>query len=303
MNRVGIRPRVRLKLTYVASLAAIVIALLLLTHHAPRRLIEAEMAATVVLLLFGGGAIDVLADQAERSEPLAPLIAIVGTDGSGKSTLSKDMRAAFSVGRDVEVCYLGLGSGELGNRIKQWPLIGAWLERKLSKKAGQTRSKDQKIPGLPTALVVFAFSLIRLHRFRRVLALRRCGVTVITDRYPQTEIAGFYDGPGLSAGRAGSRLVAWLAGRERRLYEHMASYRPDIVLRLNVDADVAYLRKPDHKPGLLAEKVRVTPLLRFHGARIVDLDANADYRTVRRQAFDRVRSVLARADRAFRTAA
>jgi thymidylate kinase len=303
MDRGSLRLRARLKISYVAAIAALVIALLLLTHHAPRRVIELEMAGTVLLLLFGGGAIDPLADRAERSEPLAPLIAIVGTDGSGKSTLSADMRAALAAERNVEVCYLGLGSGELGNRIKQWPVIGAWLERKLTKKAGQARSKDAKIPGLPTALVVFAFSLIRLHRFRRMLKLRRRGVTVITDRYPQTEVPGFYDGPGLSAARASSPAVAWLAARERRLYEHMASYRPDVVLRLNVDADVAYMRKPDHKPGLLAEKVRVTPLLRFHGARIVDLDANADYKMVRRQAFERVRPVLARADRSFATAA
>lgn len=303
MDRGSFGLRARLKLSYVATLAALVIALLLLTHHAPRRVIEVEMAGTFVLLLFSGGAINTLADQAERSEPLAPLIAIVGTDGSGKSTLSRDMRTVFARDRMVEVCYLGLGSGELGNRIKQWPVIGAWLERKLARKAGQTRSREARIPGLPTALVVFAFSLIRLHRFRRMMALRRRGVTVITDRYPQTEVAGFYDGPGLSAARAGSRLVGWLAARERRMYEYMASYRPDVVLRLNVDADVAYLRKPDHKPGLLAEKVRVTPLLRFHGARIVDLDANAEYGMVRRQAFDHVRPVLARADRAFRKAA
>jgi thymidylate kinase len=150
---------------------------------------------------------------------------------------------------------------------------------------------------------VFGFSLLRLRRFRRVLALRREGVVVITDRYPQTEIAGFYDGPGLSAARAGSRLVGWLAARERRMYEWMASFHPDIVLRLNVDAETALARKPDHKPGLLREKVRVTPLLRFHGARIVDLDARASYADVRRQAFDRVRAVLARADRTFRSAA
>jgi thymidylate kinase len=297
------RPQTRLKLTYALSLVALIVAFFLLTHHAPRRWIELDIAVPVVLMLLGAGSIAALASEAERDERLAPLIAIVGCDGSGKSTLSSDMRAVLATERHAEVCYLGLGSGELGNRIKRWPLIGPAIERKLAKKAGQTRSTDKTIPGLPTALVVFAFSLLRLHRFRRVLALRRRGVTVITDRYPQTEVAGFYDGPGLSAARAGSRMIAWLAERERRMYEWMASYRPNIVLRLNVDADVAYLRKPDHKPGLLAEKVRVTPMLRFHGARIVDLDANADYRSVRRQAFERVRPVLARADRTFRAAA
>lgn len=295
--------RTRLRLVHALSLAALVVAFVLLTHHAPRRVIEAEMAVPVLLLLAGAGAIDELEDGRAKREKLAPLIAIVGCDGSGKSTLSADMQATLAAKRPTQVCYLGLGSGELGNRIKQWPVVGPAVERMLSRKASQTRSKDKAIPGLITALVVFAFSLLRLRRFHRVLALRRRGVTVITDRYPQTEVAGFYDGPGLSAARAGSRVVAWLADQERRMYEWMASFRPDIVLRLNVDAQTALARKPDHKPELLREKVRVTPLLQFHGARIADLDARAGYDIVRREAFDRVRPVLARADRTFQAAA
>jgi thymidylate kinase len=275
--------------------------LALFTQHSASHLIEVGVALPA-LLLAGATAIGARAETDDKGS-LAPLIAIVGCDGSGKSTLSADMRNVLAEHRRAEVCYLGLGSGEIGNRIRQWPIIGPAMERALARKAKQTRSKDKTIPGLLTALVVFGFSLLRLRRFRHVLALRRRGVTVITDRYPQTEVAGFYDGPGLSAARAGSPLVAWLAARERRIYEYMASHRPDIVLRLNVDVETAFRRKPDHKPALLAEKVRVTPLLRFQGARIVDLDATTDYEQVRDQAFERVRPVLRRADRAIRTAA
>ena len=302
MYRGWIQPRARLRLIFVLALVGLVIAFVLVMDQAPRRVIEAEMALPALLLLAGSRAIGARDDENDR-DGLAPLIAIVGCDGSGKSTLSTDMRNVLSEHRDAEVCYLGLGSGELGNRISRWPLIGPAIERRLARKAQQTRSKDKTIPGLFTALVVFGFSLLRLRRFRHVLALRRRGVTVITDRYPQTEVTGFYDGPGLSAARAGSPLIAWLAARERRMYEYMASYRPDIVLRLNVDAETALRRKPDHKPALLAEKVRVTPLLRFHGARIVDLDATAAYEKVRDQAFARVRRVLSRADRTIRTGA
>jgi thymidylate kinase len=302
MYRGWIQPRARVRLFLVLALVGLIIAFVLLAEHAPRRVIEAEMTLPALLLLAGGRSIDAL-DREDDGRTLAPLIAIVGCDGSGKSTLSTDMRDVLGEHRNAEVCYLGLGSGELGNRISRWPLIGPAIERKLARKAQQTRTKDKTIPGLFTALVVFGFSLLRLRRFRHVLALRRRGVTVITDRYPQTEVVGFYDGPGLSAARAGSPLVAWLAARERRMYEYMASYRPDIVLRLNVDAETALRRKPDHKPALLAEKVRVTPLLRFHGARIVDLDATADYAKVRNQAFARVRPILSRADRTIRAAA
>ena len=225
--------------------------------------------------------------------PLAPLIAIVGCDGSGKSTLAAAVMSSLAPRYQLAVCYLGLGSGTLGNRIRRWPLLGPPLERMLSKKARQTRTGTARIPGLPTALVVFGFSLLRYRRFRRVLALRQRGVAVLTDRYPQTEVAGLYDGPGLSAARAGTALVGWLAARERRLYERMASYRPSVVIRLNVDAATALARKPDHDPMLLAEKARVTPLLHFNGARIVDLDACAPFATVQAAAIQIAEQVLA----------
>lgn len=225
---------------------------------------------------------------------LAPLIAIVGCDGSGKSTLAADLAAVLrSGGRRVETGYLGLGSGAMGQRIAGVPLIGGAVERMLSGKARQTRSAAARIPGLPTALVVYALSLLRRRRFRRVLALRRAGVLVVTDRYPQIDVPGFYDGPGLSAARSGSPAVAWLAARERRMYAWMAGHHPTLVIRLDVDAATALLRKPDHDPALLAAKVAATPRLRFDGAAIVDIDARAPYPEVRRRALDSILAAIA----------
>ena len=223
----------------------------------------------------------------------APLIAIVGCDGSGKTTLTTDLLRVLGNERLVGTTYLGLGSGTLGARIRELPVIGAPIEKRLAKKAERTRSKEDRIPGLATALVVYGFSLLRRRRFRRALAMRDSGVTVITDRYPQVEVPGFYDGPGLSAAKADSPAVARLAARERRMYEWMASYRPTLVIRLNVDVETAAARKPDHDRALLARKVAATPLLRFGGAPIVDLDARAPYEQLRQQALDAVRAAIA----------
>jgi thymidylate kinase len=224
---------------------------------------------------------------------MGALIAIVGCDGSGKSTLAADVMPYLRKSHRAQLCYLGLRSGDIGNRIKSLKLIGPTVERFLSKKAGQARSKDSKIPDLGTALVLYGFSLLRLRRFRRMLALRRQGVIVVTDRYPQTEVAGFYDGPGLSAARAGSRLIASLAARERRMYDWMTGFLPDLVIRLNVDVDTAYARKPDHKLESLKNKVAVTPLLKFNGARILDLDSRNPYIEVRDAAFAAIDKTVA----------
>lgn len=208
---------------------------------------------------------------------LAPLVAIIGADGSGKSTLAADLATDFARVRPAQRVYLGLGSGELGHKIASLPLIGRLLGKRIEKKASTTRDPAARIPGTLTALVVYWFSRKRKARFDAMMALRRRGVLVITDRYPQVEIPGFYDGPGLSAARADSKMVRWLAKREARLYAEMAAELPTIVLRLNIDADTALARKPEHGRSLVEQKIAVTPLLQLGGARIVDIDASMDY--------------------------
>lgn len=208
---------------------------------------------------------------------LAPLIAIIGADGSGKTTLAKDLAADIGRERPAEYVYLGLGSGPIGHRIAALPLIGPLVAARIEKRAGRTRDPRDKIPGLLTALVVYWFSRKRMARFVSMMDLRRRGIVVITDRYPQVEIAGFYDGPGLSAARAESGPVRWLAAREARLYAEMAQHVPTLVLRLNIDADTALARKPEHGRELVERKIAVTPQLTFGGARIEEIDATMDY--------------------------
>ncbi len=209
----------------------------------------------------------------EKSE-LAPLISVVGSDGSGKTTVSEEVLDFVRRYGPAETAHLGLKSGDLGRAIKDFPLGGEVAERYLSRKAKQARSRKERIPGFFTALVIYVFSLFRLQRFKRMLDRRKHGVIIVTDRYPQVEVPGFYDGPGLSAARAEGWLVRWLADRERKKYEWMAAHRPDLVIRLNVDLNTAFARKPDHELEMLAQKIEATPRLSFGGAPIHDIDSN-----------------------------
>jgi thymidylate kinase len=215
----------------------------------------------------------VLAFDILKDDALAPLISIVGSDGSGKSTVSAEVLGFVRRYGVAETAYLGLKSGDMGQKIKTIPLIGQMTEAYLARKAAQARNRQSKIPGPMTALVIYTLSLVRISRFKRMLARRRDGIIIVTDRYPQTDVAGFYDGPGLSAARAEGRFVRWLAEKERAKYEWMAAHRPDLVIRLNVDVETAFARKPDHALEALRVKVEVTPKLRFGGAPIHDIDS------------------------------
>lgn len=231
-------------------------------------------------------------EMAHDDSALAPLIAIIGSDGAGKTTLAASLCSAMQ-DEGAAYAYLGLGSGTLALKIQAWPLIGPVLARRLTAKAKQARTKGERIPGVLTALVIYVFSKRRVRRFKQMLALREQAGLVICDRYPQLEIAGFYDGPGLSAARAGNQFTAWLAKREITLYQRMVSYRPTLVIRLNIDADTAFARKPDHNLALLRQKVEATPLLRFNGARIVEVDASQSQDQVQAQCMQLVRQVMA----------
>ena len=213
-------------------------------------------------------------NESSENIELAPLISVVGSDGAGKTTLSSEVLDFVRRYGPAETAHLGLKSGDIGRAIKEFPWGGEFAERYLSRKAKQARSKKETIPGFFTALVIYILSLARLQRFKRMLNRRRDGVIIVTDRYPQVEVPGFYDGPGLSAARAEGRLVRWLANRERKKYEWMAAYRPDLVIRLNVDLNTAFSRKPDHELDMLKQKIEATPKLSFGGAFIHDIDSN-----------------------------
>jgi hypothetical protein len=209
-------------------------------------------------------------------EPVAPLIAVVGSDGSGKSTLAADILAHIRKSRPAEMGYLGLGSGEQGRAIGRWPLIGAPLQRYLESVANTLRDPGATIPGTLAARYAMRRSKKRRARFDVLLDRRREGVTIVTDRYPQIEVPGLHDGP-ILAGKAGSAAVAQIQQRERALYAGMAIWVPTLVIRLNVDVDTVMARKPDHDRALIQRKVETVPLLKFNGAPIVDLDATMPY--------------------------
>ncbi|MDI2091452.1 nucleoside/nucleotide kinase family protein [Commensalibacter oyaizuii] len=211
---------------------------------------------------------------------LAPLIAFIGCDGSGKSTLSADITTMLNKQIPAQRCYLGQGSGYIGRKIRELKIIGPILDRVINKKAKTARTKGKKIPGLLTAIVIFAFSCVRFYHFQQMMRLRQKGIIVVTDRYPQTDVPGFYDGPGLSAAETQNWFISKLVKWEYKLYDRMASIKPDIIFRLNIDVDTAFYRKPDHDYALLQAKVEATHKLSFRGARMIDIDSTIPYKEV-----------------------
>lgn len=229
----------------------------------------------------------------QTAVPLPGVIAVIGCDGSGKTSLTHDLLAILRRNGPAERRYLGTVSGEMGDQIKRLPMIGIRFERYLAAKARRAQDMRKRLPGVSTAFVMYLFSLRRARHFREIIELSRRGIVVITDRFPQAEIPGFhYDGPGLSGARSNNWLVRKLAERERTIYEEMASHPPFLLIRLSVDLETALSRKPDHKPAELRDKIEVAPKLRFNGAHIVEVDASVTYPQVLAASVDAINKSL-----------
>jgi thymidylate kinase len=206
---------------------------------------------------------------------LGPMIAVIGCDGSGKSTVSEKIVIWANDYGPAATAHLGKQAGNVGRALTSLPLVGKLIGRFIGHKnfsLREPRAKN-KTPGILAAVVASIFTLRRVLRFRRMLALRRQGFIVITDRFPQLDCPNSFDGPVLSEAAQGSFFVRWLARQEREAFEWMTSYRPDLVIRLNIDLDTACARKPDHVRRKLQRKIEIVPLLKFNGAPIVEIDS------------------------------
>lgn len=207
------------------------------------------------------------------STKFPPVIAVIGCDGSGKSTVCEHLIGYVGRYGPVVRVHLGKQAGNVGRAASRLPLLGNLVRKEIEHNTKKIKAIKSRT-GLLPSLVISAFVVRRLLRFRRMLAFRQQGFIILTDRFPQAQIPGAYDGTVFPLNVEGSRFVRWLAGRERSAFQWMAGHKPDLVIKLNVALEVACARKPDHCKASLAKKIAVTPRLTFEGADIVNIDAN-----------------------------
>ncbi len=211
------------------------------------------------------------------------VIAVIGADGSGTSTVSENLQSTFSKKIDVYKIYLGKGrAGGLS-----WPrkLLATFRKNIISAKKRIRVSNEPKVEelginiGIKPNLFSYIEALIvayeKYKKLKKMQAARKKGMLVICDRYPQNQVLGYNDGPVLqNLSTSKNFLLRAMSRSEASVYQYAEKHAPDVVFKLVADAHVIKTRKPRMVGAdILQTKVDGIKALHFPKSHMVTIDA------------------------------
>jgi len=185
-----------------------------------------------------------------RLESGGALIAVLGGDGSGKTTTIEALESWLAPSFDLRRIHLGKprwslatvvvrGIVRLGRALGFYPYVTTASVRY----AGP--GEAPAFPGYPVLLRELCAARDRRIAFSRARRFANAGGLVICDRFPTSQIA-MMDGPQIGhlvAPEARTKLVNRLIALERGYYEGITP--PDCTLVLRLDPELAVVRKPE----------------------------------------------------------
>lgn len=176
-------------------------------------------------------------------------IAIVGGDGSGKTTLISSIYPWLGKVFETRRIHLGKPRWSLPTIIiraflKVFRSVGSqpFLQAPLIYTDNQEKIK---FPGYPWAIREVCTARDRYRTYRKARMFATNGGIIISDRFPLAGIH-FMDGPQIErmyGSKPKTTLIKWLINKERSYYQFIQ--RPDLMVVLKVNPEIAALRKPE----------------------------------------------------------
>ena len=223
-------------------------------------------------------------------------ICFLGQDGSGKSTLSKDVEKWLRWKIDAHRFYLG--SGEHYISLTKWLLSkAASVRRKGNVKEHERNQKTS--PRVNEGFnnksrnflskVVFLFSCRDLKNVarraykevRRARKYSQNGAISLFDRFPQNQFYGIYDGPKIRPlyidKGYNSFFMRRMAQKEEYYINLIQKYQPSIVFKLLLSPEESMRRKPFENYEQVCQKHEITEKLVFNDSETHIIDATQDY--------------------------
>ncbi|MBF8964678.1 hypothetical protein I0P70_15620 [Pontibacter sp. FD36] len=192
------------------------------------------------------------------------VIAFVGSDGSGKSTLTRDVLNWLTYKIDAHYFYFGKN-----------PFIFSYNKQIISKT--DLLFKRDRFSQILRKLIGNTYYPLLINRKIEMLEhakkMSRTGSVVICDRFPQLDVKGMNDGPHLLP-------KDWCADLEMKKFRQVRDYDADLVFRLLVSPEVACARKPEHNTDMIKLKCENISKISFGSSQVIDIDADQPYEQV-----------------------
>lgn len=227
------------------------------------------------------------------------ILAIVGADGAGKSTVVRELARWLGWRLNVRTLYMGSTQPSIPAKIAQTAATAAALPHAASRRAlGEQNPLTRWMAHFEQLLVYTRCLAEGRDRYNRYCMGRRKaaqGSIVIFDRYPLQNVRLYgrgMDGPRIASmnkGRLGG-IGKKFAAIEKRFYEKILP--PEQLFVLQVSPDVSLARKPEHDRDRIQAKSRALTELQGTDRTVISIDADQPLDAVLLEIKTRVWSLL-----------
>lgn len=223
------------------------------------------------------------------------IVALVGVDGSGKSTNVKVLSKWLGSQVDCKSYFMGEGSGKTGKlvgtlkklvRANSKSIVNTY-KKAYEANAGSVMNKSaslirkQRTDAILRALIVVLVQRRNKKLLKKMDRYRRKGGVSFTDRYPQMESPRMNDGLKVEKylEKYPSSLILKLFQKlETAAVRKSIRIKPDVVFRLNISSQTSMMRKPDQRNiAEYQEKIDRLKEITFNNSYILDVDAEQPY--------------------------
>ena len=177
-------------------------------------------------------------------------VALIGADGSGKSTVAKNLKETFEDKLDIYEIYFGRGDGKSSHSRKILTSIKkSFAPEKKEKSTGITQYVSTRnssfIRSTYKCMEAILVAREKRTKMKQMKQAKNKGMIVICDRFPQNQIMGYNDGPLLhSFLKSGNFIYRAAAKMESKVYAMAENNPPDIIFKLFASPEVIEDRKP-----------------------------------------------------------
>jgi len=211
----------------------------------------------------------ILSQPKKAFKPAGYVIGFLGIDGSGKTTLVKEIHEWLTPYLQVSNIYMGWNNKTINflKKIKRYFFRSG---------GGQYKGKNSpRESSLITGIFALVLASIKKRKLRKAKKNRSKGMIVLSDRYPTARTPeGSSDGPMLR-GESDFWLYNLFFRIEEKIYKSIEeNYFPNLVIKLNTSPEIALKRKPNHDITDLRKKNEILNSVHLEWSTVVEINTS-----------------------------